>query len=127
MVLLIFLSGLSLAGVPFIGAVPVFRGLGLGLVSGYLYRTQGLKGVAYCMLILYPHSVLSVGAMILCALEAWRMSFHFIGLFRSGGQINFPSELKLYSARFVVFLGIIMLSGVIDAFLSKAFSGFFVF
>ncbi len=127
-VLVIFLAGLSPAGVPVVGAVPVFRGFGLGIISGYLYQTQGLKGIAYCLLTIYPHSILSVTALILCSLEAWRMSFHFISLFRADyGQINFSSELKLYTARFSVFLGIIMFSCIMDAFLSKVFSGFFVF
>lgn len=128
MVLVVFLSGLSPAGLPLIGAVPIFRGFGLGIVSGFFYQAQGLKGITYCMLMLYPHSILSVTALVLCSLEAWRMSFNFISLFRAGsGQINFSSEIKIYSARFAVFLGIILFSCVMDAFLNKAFSGFFVF
>lgn len=126
--LVVFLSGLSPAGLPVIAAVPMFRGFGLGVVSGYLYQTGGLKGVAYCMLTLYPHSILSVTALVLCCLEAGRMSMHFVALFRASGGpgINFSSEFKLYLARFAVFFGIIMSACILDAFLNKAFSSFFL-
>lgn len=128
LVSVVFLSGLSPVGFPLAAAAPLFRGVGLGVVSGYLYNTCGLKGTAFCVLTVYPPAVFSVTALVLCCLEACRMSLGFASLLHRGAAGGvFAPEVKLYIARFAVFAGIILFSCVFDAFLNKAFCGFFQF
>lgn len=123
----VFLSGLSPVGLPAAAVVPLFRGVGLGVVSGCLYQSFGLKGIAYCALVIYPHSVFSVTALVFCCLEAAEMSMRFAAVFRGEVGVSLSSEFKLYLARFAVFLCMVFFACVLDVFLSKAFSGFFRF
>ncbi|MFR8531226.1 MAG: stage II sporulation protein M [Anaeromassilibacillus sp.] len=55
-----FLCGLSLWGVFAVPAILFFRGLGLGLTSGYLYATHGFHGVIFHFLVILP------GAFVCC-------------------------------------------------------------
>ena len=72
--IIVYVSGLCAVGIPFISAVPFFRGLGLGMICGYLYKTYELTGIGYCLLTIYPGAVLSVAALIYACNEGALMS-----------------------------------------------------
>lgn len=129
LVLAVFLSGLSPFGLPVAAAAMLFRGAGLGVVFGWLYQSWGLKGIAYCAFAVFPHSVFSVTALVFCCIEAVEMSMRFASVLRSAGAVcvSFSSEFKLYLARFAVFSGMILSACILEAFLGKAVSGFFLF
>ena len=128
-ILILFFIGLSPVGFPVILLVPFFRGFGLGIVSGYLYQQYQLKGIAYSLLTIYPYSILSVTALVLCSLESWKMSARLITVFHHSkfNSLDFSRESKIYLVRFIFYLGIILISSIFDVVLTKLFSSFFIF
>lgn len=101
--LVAYLLGFCSIGLPLILLIPLFQGLGLGSFMGYLYFTQGLHGIGYCLLILLPYTMLALIAIVIGCREAIRLAgtlFHSI-LVGNGPPIN-PGALKLYHMKFLI-------------------------
>lgn len=70
----------------------VFRGLGLGLTSGYLYATHGFHGVIFHFLVILPGAFVCCLALLLAGRESMRFSRRITGTAGSG--------MKLYCLRY---------------------------
>lgn len=81
-----FLMGMSIWGAAFLPIVPFFRGLGMGLSSGYLYAAYSWKGVLFHLAVMLPGMVLSSVAILLSAKEGMRFSKDLTGACFSCGR-----------------------------------------
>ncbi len=122
LLLLLFVSGLSACGVPVAVAVPFFFGMGLGLTEAYYYAV-GSGGVAFVALLLLPHSLLAALALLMGCAESMRLSLLFSGQLLPGSARcgGLWQDFKLYLARFVICVGLVFLSGVVDVGLKLLF------
>lgn len=119
--------GFSLIGYPFIMWLPLLRGMGLGVVCGYLYSTYKLIGLGYSLLIIYPGAIVSTFAFILVCNDSCEYSKNaYAKAIQGRGQFE-KDETRVYLMRQLVFLGITAVSAIIDAVFSSAFSRFFDF
>lgn len=117
--------GFSLLGYPLIMWLPFFRGMGLGIVSGYLYSIFKMTGLGYCVLTIYPGAIVSTFAFILACNDSCEYAKNaFAKAVRGRGQFE-KDETKIYLIRQMIFFGICAVSAIIDALFSMAFSGFF--
>lgn len=118
MLLILYLTGLSPCGVFAAVAVPLFYGLGIGMLEAALCR-QGWIGLASMVLFIVPRGILCAAALLLGGCETLRMSV-LIGrqLFPSGSRHGeIARRFRLYSLRFFL-LGVLVLgSGIVDAVL----------
>lgn len=115
----------SLVGYPLIIALPTFKGLALGAVSGYLYSTYKLIGLGYCMLMIFPGAVSSTFAFLLACNDSCEYSKNaFMKAIKGRGQFE-KDETRVYLTRQLVFLGICAVSSGIDAVFCEIFSRFF--
>jgi len=119
-----FLLGLCAAGLPLLLLLPVLRGMGTGVVSGWLYMTYGLPGVGYSVLVLCPAVVVSVLIMLAYCKESMLMSGD-MALVITGKQDKMESSLRLYVTRYLVLLLVGVLAAALDALCFSAFSGIF--
>ena len=119
-----FLLGLCAAGLPFLLLLPVLRGAGLGVVSGWLYMTCGLPGVGYSVLVLCPAAVVSVLLMLAYCKESMLMSGDML-LVLTNKQEKMESSLRLYITRYLVLLLVSVLAAALDAICFAAFAGIF--
>jgi hypothetical protein len=61
------LLGLSAAGLPLIGCLPLLRGLGLGVICGKLYSEFALRGLSGSLLLMIPGAIFSIfGLLLIC-------------------------------------------------------------
>ena len=127
-VLVPFFLGVSAVGVPLIPCVLVFRGLGLGTALGYLYGVNGLKGIAFSVLLIIPPAIVSSILIILSCKEAFRFSMLLCRRFlpKPDGQEGLSPQLKIYLVRFLALLILLFLAAFVDTVCSAAFSQFFV-
>ena len=51
--LAVFVFGLCAVGLPLICILPIIRGVGIGMLSGYLYSNFALRGLGYCVLVIF--------------------------------------------------------------------------
>lgn len=127
-VLVPFFLGVSAVGVPLIPCVLVFRGLGLGTALGYLYAANGLKGIAFSVLLIIPPAIVSSILIILSCKEAFRFSLLLCRRFLPNAEQpqGLWPQLKVYLVRFLALLILLFLVAFVDTICSAAFSQFFV-
>lgn len=98
-----FVFGMCIIGEPVMWLEPAVRGLGLGLISGYLYKTYSLQGMEFfAAIILIPATLSSAITMFSCQ-ESILMSRDLIYVIKEGKK---PKEnfLTLYLIRYAVLL-----------------------
>lgn len=117
--LLCFLFGLTLWGFLLTPPVLFFRGVGLGVTSGYLYAAYHFKGILFYCVVVLPGALVCGAALILAAREAMRTS-------RSIGRGE-HWNMKLYCIRFGGVLILAAGAALTDAVLSFCLSGLFSF
>lgn len=118
-----FTMGMCCIGTPFIGLLPLIKGLGLGVVAGYFYNND-VAGVLYYLLIILPGAVISTVALIISCGESIRMSSEMLQIMSQKKSAS-PDGIKVYMSRYTIILALILISSVIDMFLTKAFSFLF--
>ena len=69
-----FLLAMSLIGVVLSNAVPFAFGTIIGIISFFMYDTYSLKGLAYCVLIIYPYASITMLSIVLNTKESINMS-----------------------------------------------------
>ncbi len=121
-----YLFGLCAAGLPMVLALPVLRGLGLGAVSGGLFLQNGLNGLGYSILVLYPSAVISMLIMLAACKESMLMSGDML-LIATGKSDCVESSWRMFNARYLVLLLLSILAALLDAICFRAFSGMFTF
>jgi hypothetical protein len=121
---LAYLLGLCAGGLPLLLLLPVIRGLGLGVVNGWLYMTYGATGVGYSVLVLYPATVVSIIVMLAACKESMLMSSDML-LMLNGKLERVESSLRLYTTRYFVLLLSSLAAAALDALCFAAFSGVF--
>lgn len=120
-----YLLGLCVIGAPAILAVPFVKGLGLGIVMGYLYSAYAWKGVGYAVLIVFPGALISAFSLILCCSESFIMSLGLFSLIKGNKAPMISDFFKAYNIRYFVFLIISVFSALVDSVLAKAFGSLF--
>lgn len=117
--------GFSMIGYPLLLFLPFLRGLGIGMVCGYLYSAFKLTGLGYSFLVIYPGAIVSTFALFMACNDSCEYSKNaYLKAIRGRGQFE-KNETKVYLLRQLVFFGILAASSLLDALFSKIFSGFF--
>ena len=119
-----YLLGLCAGGLPLLLLLPVLRGLGIGVTSGWLYMTYGPTGVGYSLLVLYPATVVSLLIMLAGCKESMLMSSDML-LMLNGKLERAESSLRLYTTRYFVLVLTSVLAAALDAACFSVFSGVF--
>ncbi len=115
----------SLIGTPFIIALPMLKGFGLGCFCGYLYSSFALTGLGYGLLTVYPGAVVSVLSFILACNDSCEYSKNaFLKSIKAKGQYE-KDETRVFLTRQLVFSGICAVSSAIDSVTYSLFSGLF--
>lgn len=122
-----FFLGTSLIGVIGTPVVPLFRGLGLGASIGYLYAFYSWKGLAFSLVLILPHALISSFALVLASKDAFHMSQTFFSCALADGSADkiYPT-LKRYLVRFIVYFFMICAASLLDALMSALFARFIV-
>lgn len=115
----------SLIGYPFIVWLPIIRGMGTGVIIGYIYSTYKITGLAYSVLTLCPGIAVSTVAFILSCNNSCDYSKNaFMKALRGRGQFE-KDETKVYLFRQSILLAVCAASSVIDSVFSFLFLRFF--
>lgn len=126
--ILIFLGGTSFSGVLFCPSVFFLKSISLGIVTGYIYYTYGLKGIAFNALVLIPCNIILFLGLLLAAKEAIVFSYDLASVaMPSGYCVSMFSNFKKYCKSFLFILFVVLVSSFIDAFCSSVFIKFFNF
>lgn len=127
LLLLLFMFGFSVCGVPLALVVPVFFGAGIGLSEAYHFA-QGPMGVGYVALIVLPPALLTATALLTACAESVRFSAKLCRVVLPHPTIGSSLwlDFKLYLARFLLCVGLLTAAGVLDTVLRLIFIHHFV-
>ncbi len=123
MLAVLYLLGLWGCGAPFILAVPVFYGLGLGLTEAHYYA-RGPHGVLAVAVLILPIGLLNGALLTAAGVQSLRLSLRLSRQLLPGGEGNLWAPFRLYSLRFLLFLAGAIGTGVVDVLLRKLFPQF---
>lgn len=125
-IILLFFLGLSAYGGFAVNFVPLCYSYLVGMISYYMYDTYTLKGLAYCVMLIFPYSVLSLTGLVLCSAESINMSEFMLRCISKNGKFSDYSFRRYYTSYMRYYIYVII-SAVIKVVLEYLFSGLFVF
>lgn len=121
-----FFLGLSLWGMFILPVIPLFRGFGFGLASGYLYAAYGFQGILFNAIVVLPGAFLSMLAILFAAKEGIRFSKKALsGIL--GREHSRMLSLRLYAVQFGTIMILAAAAATIDLVTTICFSGAFSF
>lgn len=126
LLIIIFFLGLSVIGSLIANAVPFVFGYAIGCISFYLYNTYTLKGLAYCLIMIFPYCVLALLSIVICCRESVSMSEYIlksISKIKKSPNYGFTYYCKSFIRNY---LFIIAAAGI-KALLEYLFGGLFSF
>ncbi len=108
-------------GTSFIGSVlsfipPTIKCLYIGYLSGYLYNEFELKGVLFCLLLLYPCFAITTTALIFASNENVYMSQYIYNCL-NGKNSTDNISIRLYLLRYILLFTIVLSCITVTAFL----------
>lgn len=126
LLLAIFLLGISSWGFFALPAVPLFKGFGFGISTGYMYAAYGFSGILYNLLVVLPGAFISALILIIISKESFRFSWEIMTSLR-GYKSDISSEFRTYIVKIFWSLIILAVASVTDMLFSLVFSGLFSF
>lgn len=123
---ILFFSGLNLLGIPIVISIPIIRGFGYGMLSGYLINTYKMNGLGYYLLTIFPGNVVAVVALLLSCVTAIIMSSDILSVVFNKKQSDKTITVSYLKHYLFYFVSCIVASSI-DTILVKIFSYLFEF
>lgn len=125
-IFIINFAATSCVGIPFAVGIPVIKGLGTGIVAGYLFSEFTINGIGYYLLTILPGSVISNTAILLACNDACFLSADILATVLSKKQPD-SNILKNYLKRNIIIIILTISSALIECLAVKAFAYMFIF
>ena len=116
LLLVIYLGGMHLLGVIFVGAIIGYKGFTLGYSMGFLLNYQGLSGFLMILFSLIPQNILLIPAFFYFSYISVNQSIIIWGGKGSNG-IEKKNSLVTYTKIFIVILAVVLVASLIQGFI----------
>lgn len=120
-VLMIWLLGLSLIGMPLVPVIIFLRGFVIGFTVGFLVQELSFKGMAFALVSILPQNLIIIPAIIIAGMMAISFSIILFKSLISKRPINFGYHLLGYSSIMVLAGIALVLASLIEAFITPVF------
>lgn len=117
---LIWLLGFTVIGMPLVWFIVFTRGFVIGFTVGFLVNEYIMKGLAFALAAVLPHSIISVPAVIAAGVAATSFSL-WIARRRSNPKTSFSYEVIGYSMICLGMLIVLLFSALIEVYISPLF------
>jgi hypothetical protein len=117
--------GTSVIGTPAVLFISFIKAVGLSFLTTYIYGVFALKGIEYCLLVVFPGKFFLLFAMVLLTQNCYCTSTEIIKSLRGNDSrgVNF----KKFSVRSLLILLILLIASTIDFLMIISFSSLFDF
>lgn len=124
--IVIFFLGLSVFGALITNVMPLIYGYITGCISFFLYNEYTLKGLGYCIIMIFPYGTLCLLAIVLCCRESINMSEYIMKSISK--TTKFPNYgFAVYYKSFFRNLIFIVGASALKTILEYLFGGLFAF
>lgn len=120
-----FVGGFSCIGLPIITILPFLKGIGTGMVAGYLFTNFAMSGIGYYLLTILPGAVIGNSTMLLACNCSNFASIDLLSVITG----KHPADILLiqnYIKKYMILLVLSSFAALTDTILTKAFSYLFV-
>ena len=126
--LLIFILGSSVTGVTFVPLIFSINGIYFGSIAAYIFSQYALKGIAFNAIVLIPPTVITVIFLLLGGRQSmyFSLSLTKITLPQTAPK-NLSYAFKSYCIYYIFLIIPIIISALLDAWLSKRLLPYFNF
>ncbi|MBR5273085.1 MAG: stage II sporulation protein M [Clostridia bacterium] len=122
---LFFIMGTNAVGIPFIYFITCIKGIGNGIISGYLYSTFGLQGVGFSTLVIFPYALISGIIVILMGDSSIKLSKNIFLSMTGKSYTESEITIKKYCINFIIYTAFFIVASMIDAIFKVSFSNTF--
>lgn len=124
--IVIFFLGLSVFGAVITNVMPLIYGYIIGCISFFLYNEYTLKGLGYCIIMIFPYGTLCLLAIVLCCRESINMSEYIMkSISKTTKFLNYG--FAVYYKSFFRNLIFIVGASALKTILEYLFGGLFAF
>ncbi len=119
-IVVIWLLGISVVGVPIILALDFLKGVLVGFTVGYLAGQWSWKGMLFAIASVAPQNLIAVPAIIICSVTAVSFSMLLIKnrFVARAGSVGQP--FAFYSVTAVIMLGLLLGVSMFETYVSPA-------
>ena len=122
----VFFLGLSVFGSLITNFVPLVYGYTIGCISYFLYNEYTLKGLGYCIIMIFPYGTLCLLAIVICCRECISMSEYITKSISKTTKFPNYGFAVYYKSFFRNFIFIVA-AALVKTVLEYLFGGLFVF
>ena len=127
-ILLSYLTGFWGIGHIITATIPIFKGMGVGLIFSYIYSTYQLKGFLYCITIILVPNLLYILCIIISCKESIKLSSIIFANFMPSKKLEINNKIvKTYTIKHIIIISICFISSILDSLLNFIVSGLFNF
>jgi len=120
-VVIIWLLGITVIGVPVILFIVFTRGFVVGFTVGFLVDEYLLRGVAFAIAAVIPHNFLVLPAVIISAVSGVSFSLLIIKKRFRHHRVNLTQEFMSYTGLSFIMLLIIITGGMVEGYITPVF------
>ena len=116
-ILIIWLLGFTIIGIPFVLFILFTRGFVIGFTVGFLINEYILKGMVFALTAVLPHNFLAVPAVLITAVSAASFSLMLVRR-KKHGKVNLFYEAFSYSLLCVLMLVVMVTACFVEVYIS---------
>ncbi|MDD3654243.1 MAG: stage II sporulation protein M [Desulfotomaculaceae bacterium] len=117
LILLIYLLGLTVIGIPVLLIIIFIRGFALGFTVMYLAREQSTQGIILTLAAIFPQNILLVPALLIAGMASLSFALLLIRRFNNSKVLVWP-KFVIYSWLMFLVLFCMAGAGVIEVYLT---------
>ncbi|ADL13217.1 stage II sporulation protein M [Acetohalobium arabaticum] len=124
LILLVWILGISIVGMPIIPILVFLRGFILGFAVGFLVDELAVKGFLFAVVSIVPHNLFAIPSLIIAGTAGIAFA---LNLFKSRFKrmpINFAQYFFGYSTLMIILAVILVTAGLIESFLTPILMSF---
>jgi len=123
LVVILWVLGVSIIGIPFIFIIVGIRGFITGFSSGFIVKTMGFKGVLFTLLTLVPKEIIIIPCIIALGVSGVNFSLSIIKSrsFKRISKQSLKSNFLAYCIVTVLFTGLITGGIMVEAYITPVF------
>lgn len=116
-ILISFLSGLTVIGIPVIVLMLFMRGVILGFTVGFIFTHSSFRGLFFALTAIVPHNLFVIPALLLASVAS--ISFSWVILLKVARNKNFNIKTYLinYCALTLLSLSLISVAALVEAYI----------
>ncbi|NLC68080.1 MAG: stage II sporulation protein M [Clostridiaceae bacterium] len=123
LVALLWISGVTIIGIPFIYLLVLSKGFAIGFSSGFIMQTMGIKGILFGLLTLLPKEIIILPCIIALGVNGMNFSLNIIKSksIKQALKQNLKMDFLGYSLCTVFFSVFILIAVLIEAYILPVF------